>query len=159
MLVTLKQPQQRSFRLYEKWNEMNAIESKISTYIERGQNRELAEVLQNNPSVWNELGSWFIVAVLAHNFEAISILYRFYPDVNFRNSDGESAFSYACVEDQFEIAKLLHCLGASINAPDLQGATPLDWAVCHASPEFRTWLKSIGGRRNFNDPEWPYKSH
>lgn len=137
---------------------MNGIESKISTYIERGQNRELADILQNNPLVCNELASWFIVAVLAHNFEAISILYRFYPDVNFQNADGESAFSYACVEDQFEIAKLLHRLGANINAPDLQVATPLDWAVCHARPEFRTWLKTIGGKRNFSDPEWPQKS-
>lgn len=136
---------------------MNAIESQISECIQNGQTVELTRVIQSTPIACEMLAPWFIVAVLARNLEAISVLYRYFPDVNFQNYDGETAFSYACAEDQFEIAKLLHSLGANINLADRQGATPLDWAVCHASPEFRSWLKRIGCKRNFDYPEWPYK--
>ena len=39
-----------------------------------------------------------------------------------------------------------------------EGGSPLDWAVCHSSPELRDWLVSIGGRRHddsYAPGPWP----
>ena len=32
----------------------------------------------------------------------------------------------------------------------------MDWAVCHARPAFREWLKEVGGIRNRDHDEWPW---
>src|SRR5262245_24492756 len=69
-------------------------------------------------------------------------------DVNARNESGETAFSYACAHNAFEVAKLLHSRGANINTIDKGNGSPLDWAVCQSSPEFCAWLASVGGKRH-----------
>ncbi len=77
--------------------------------------------------------------------------------VNAANEHQETAFSYACANNVFEVAKLLHERGAEINTIDEGGGSPLDWAVCWSSYEFRAWLREIGGRRHDNSyPEVPW---
>ena len=79
-------------------------------------------------------------------------------DVDARNSDGETAFSYACAYNTLAAAKLLASRGAEINTVDSSGGSPLDWAVCWSSPEFREWIVAIGGKRHDNSYEpwtWP----
>ncbi|PCJ56931.1 MAG: hypothetical protein COA79_17485 [Planctomycetota bacterium] len=83
-------------------------------------------------------------------------LIEFKPNINHKNNSGETAFSFACARDEFEMAKFLYEHGAEINTVDNGGGTPLDWAICYASPEFRTWLKSIGGIRKSTHEEWAY---
>jgi uncharacterized protein len=78
-------------------------------------------------------------------------------DVNTCNDRGETAFSYACANNSLAAAKLLYARGADINTVDAGGGSPLDWAVSHASPEFRDWLISVGGQRHDNTYEpWPW---
>jgi ankyrin repeat protein len=78
-------------------------------------------------------------------------------DVNSFNERGETAFSFACVENQLLVAKFLVSRGAEINSVDAGGGSPLDWAVCHSSPEFREWLIGIGGKRHDLSYEaWPW---
>jgi hypothetical protein len=69
-------------------------------------------------------------------------------DINATNESGETAFSYACANDALEVAKLLYAHGANINTVDNGGGSPLDWAVCWSSTEFRDWLKGVGGTRH-----------
>jgi len=79
-------------------------------------------------------------------------------DVNTRNERGETAFSYACANNCLAAAKLLYSRGADVNTVDAGGGSPMDWAVCQASPEFRHWLTSVGGQRHDNSYEpwsWP----
>jgi ankyrin repeat protein len=78
-------------------------------------------------------------------------------DVNARNERGETAFSFACANNSLSAAVLLHSRGADINTVDAGGESPLDWAVCWSSPEFRAWLVSVGAKRHDKryDP-WPW---
>lgn len=77
-------------------------------------------------------------------------------DVNVANERGETAFSFACAYNQFEAAKILFDAGAQINTCDVGGGSPLDWAVCHASQEFRDWLVANGAVRHDDSyPPWP----
>ena len=64
-------------------------------------------------------------------------------DVNACNDMAETAFSYACANDAFEAAKLIHAHHAEINRPDTHGATALDWAKYTASREMYEWMRSI----------------
>ena len=93
-------------------------------------------------------------ALLLALYCAIAILLDHGVNVNWTNCDGETAFSYTCARNQFAAAKLLHLHGANINSVDSSGGTPLDWAVCHGHPDFRAWLRRIGGIRNFDWDEW-----
>ncbi|WP_068140627.1 ankyrin repeat domain-containing protein [Roseimaritima ulvae] len=104
----------------------------------------------------HDLGECLIMASYLGNIGAMKVLLEYDADVHWKNEDGETAFSFACAYDQFDAARLLHQHGADINSVDSSGGTPLDWAVCHARPEFRAWLKDIGGRRNSDHEEWPW---
>ena len=78
-------------------------------------------------------------------------------DVNAKNEVGETAFSYACANNKLDAAKCLYSRGADINTVDKRGGSPLDWAVCWSSPEFREWLIHIGGKRHADSYEpWPW---
>lgn len=103
-----------------------------------------------------DLGEWLTLASSLGCLNAMNALLKFNADVLWQNENGETAFSFACAYDQLEAARLLHRHGAYINSVDASGGTPLDWAVCHARPEFREWLKSIGGTRNTDHEEWPW---
>ncbi|WP_442511691.1 ankyrin repeat domain-containing protein [Novipirellula sp. SH528] len=103
-----------------------------------------------------DLGEWLAMASYLGSLDAMKALLEYDADVHWKNDDGETAFSFACAYDQFDAARLLHQRGADINSVDSSGGTPLDWAVCHARPEFRAWLKDIGGTRNSDHEEWPW---
>ncbi len=78
--------------------------------------------------------------------------------INARNERGETAFSYACANNALACAKLLFARGADINTKDAGGGSPLDWALCWSSHEFRDWLAGVGGRRHDESYEpwaWP----
>lgn len=104
----------------------------------------------------SDLGEWLTMASHLGSLDAMEALFEYDADVHWKNDDGETAFSFACAYDQFDAARLLHQHGADINSVDSSGGTPLDWAVCHARPEFRAWLKDIGGTRNSDHEEWPW---
>jgi len=100
----------------------------------------------------------FIDATLAEDFEAMRAMLDEGHDVNASNEDGETAFSYCCAHNKLKAAKLLVSHGAEINTVDKGGGSPLDWAVCWSSPEFRQWLTEIGGKRHDDSHEpgpWP----
>ncbi len=103
-----------------------------------------------------DLGEWLTMASYLGRLNAMNALLEFKADIRWKNEEGETAFSFACAYDQFDAAQLLHQHGADINSVDSSGGTPLDWAVCHARPEFRRWLKDIGGIRNSDHEEWPW---
>ena len=78
-------------------------------------------------------------------------------NVNARNERGETAFSYACANNALAVAQLLFGSGADINTVDIGSGSPLDWAVCWSSPEFRDWLAKVGGKRHDDGYEpWPW---
>jgi len=104
----------------------------------------------------HDLGEWLTMASHLGSLDVMKALLDCDADVHWKNGDGETAFSFACAHDQFAAARLLHQHGADINSVDSSGGTPLDWAVCHARPEFRAWLKSIGGTRSSDHDEWPW---
>ena len=98
-----------------------------------------------------------IAAVVAHDTATVRRLLDAGEDVNAANESGETAFSYACANDAFAVARLLHSLGANINTVDDGRGSPLDWAVCWSSHEFRAWLKSVGGKHHdHSSAEWPW---
>lgn len=79
-------------------------------------------------------------------------------DINARSEHCETAFSFACANNSLSVAKILHSRGADINTIDVGGGSPLDWAVCWSSPEFRAWLVSVGGKRHdasYDPWQWP----
>ncbi|MGI9242511.1 MAG: ankyrin repeat domain-containing protein [Verrucomicrobiales bacterium] len=103
-----------------------------------------------------ELGGWLALASAEGKLKSMRFLLRLGANVNHRSEDGESPFSWACARNQLASAKLLLQFGADVNAPLSSGLTPLDCAVCWASPEFRMWLKGAGGRRSTTYDEWPW---
>ena len=104
-----------------------------------------------------KLSEEMIDAVVADDVGAVTRLLDSGQDVGARNEHGETAFSFACASNAFAVARLLHSLGADVNTIDNGGGSPLDWAVCWASPEFRDWLKSVGGVRHDDSyPEHPW---
>jgi ankyrin repeat protein len=103
------------------------------------------------------LSNTMIEAVLLNDMARLNALLDDGVDINARNERGETAFSFACANNCLAAARLLHSRGADINSVDTGGGSPLDWAVCQSSPEFREWLISVGGRRHdaCYDP-WPW---
>jgi ankyrin repeat protein len=98
-----------------------------------------------------------VTAVVRNDVEGVRRRLDAGEDVNARNDDGETAFSYACANNALDVAKLLHACGANVNAVDRGGGSPLDWAVCWSSPEFRAWLVRVGAvRRDVSYPEHPW---
>ena len=103
------------------------------------------------------LSEEMIEAVVANDVSAVERLLDAGQDINACNEQAETAFSFACANDSFAVAKALHARGAEINNVDAGGGSPLDWAVYWASPEFRAWLKSVGAVRNDESyPEHPW---
>jgi ankyrin repeat protein len=99
-----------------------------------------------------------ISAVITNDIERLIALLDSGADINSRNERGETAFSFACSYNALPAAQALVSRGADINTVDVGGGSPLDWAVCHSSPEFREWLIGVGGRRHDNSFEpwaWP----
>ncbi len=88
-----------------------------------------------------------IRAVVADDVERLIALLDAGADVNARNEASETAFSYACAYNALAAAQVLFARGADINTVDAGGGTPLDWAVCQSSPEFREWLIGVGAKR------------
>jgi ankyrin repeat protein len=98
-----------------------------------------------------------ISAVVAGDLNGVCSILDAGIDINASNENGETAFSYACAYNQLEVAQLLFSRGANVDTVDAGGGSPLDWAVCHASPEFREWLVSVGGERHDRSYEpWPW---
>jgi ankyrin repeat protein len=91
-------------------------------------------------------------AVVQNDVARVAKLLDARQNVNACNESSETAFSYACANNAFEVAKLLHARGANVNTIDAGNGSPLDWAVYLSSPEFCAWLKSIGGKRH---DVWP----
>lgn len=102
------------------------------------------------------LGPCLLLAASEGKVDVASLLIDLGADVNYRTLEGETPFSFACANDRLDVAKLLYANGADINSVVAGGVTPLDWAVCWASPEFRSWLKGIGGVRKSMFDEWPW---
>jgi ankyrin repeat protein len=106
------------------------------------------------------LSNEMVVAVVSEDVVRISALLNAGVDINARNERGETAFSFACANNALSAAILLHSRGADINTIDSGGGSPLDWAVCQSSPEFRAWLIGVGGKRmdtSYDPWPWPLK--
>ena len=132
------------------------IASTLSGAVEANDARAIRQAITDFGLDGHDLGEWLTLASHLGHVTAMKTLLEFDADVHWKNEDGETAFSFACAYDQFDAARLLHDSGANINSVDSSGGTPLDWAVCHARPEFREWLKSVGGIRNSDHDEWPW---
>jgi ankyrin repeat protein len=138
-------------------NRKQDFESTLSNAIERNDPqaiRRLAAVHSLEGSC--VFDAWLSLASRLGKLDALGVLLDLATDINWANDDGETAFSYACAYNQCEAAKLLYTRGANINTVDSSGGKPLDWAVCHCHPEFRQWLRSVGGERSLSHDEWPY---
>ena len=133
------------------------IEIEISDAIVADDAKVLRAVIANRSLAGTKtLDGWLSLTAQLGHLNTLEILVESGAAINWANDDGETAFSYACSRNQFDAAKLLFQHGADINSVDSSGGTPLDWAVCHAAPDFRAWLRSIGGRRNLDYSEWPW---
>lgn len=132
------------------------LESALATAIERDDVVEIQK-LAFTPSldVPGIFSAWLSYASRLGRLNALGALLDLSTNIDWANDDGETAFSYACAYNQPEAATLLHSRGANINTVDSGGGKPLDWAVCHCPPEFRRWLRSVGGERNLDYEEWP----
>ena len=98
----------------------------------------------------------FVQAALSGDTDSLQRMLDDGFDVNQSNTEGETAFSWCCAENVLVSAKFLHANGADVNVRLAGVSTPLDIAVCWASPEFRGWLRSVGGTRLNNFEEWPW---
>ena len=107
------------------------------------------------------LSEEMIDAVVADDVGRVVTLLEAGADINARNECGETAFSYACAYNALAVAKALFQRGAEIDTVDAGGGSPLDWAICQSSPEFREWLIGVGGKRHdlsYEPWPWPPKS-
>ena len=100
--------------------------------------------------------SIFIQAALLTDLDTMEKMLSAGFDINSHSETGETAFSWCCAENKLESAKFLKANGADVNAKIADNCTPLDVAVCWASPEFREWLRSVGGCRMHDWNEWPW---
>jgi ankyrin repeat protein len=98
----------------------------------------------------------FIQAALSGDTDSLQRMLDDGFDVNQSNTEGETAFSWCCTRNVLVSARFLHANGADVNAPIAGVSSPLDIAVCQASPEFRDWLRSVGGKRLKDFEEWPW---
>lgn len=103
-----------------------------------------------------QLGPWLTFAAREGKCGSVLVLIQLGADVNYMNENGETPFSFACARNHLQAAKLLHKHGANVNEVVCGESTPLDIAVCWASPDFRSWLMSIGGIRKQDFAEWPW---
>ncbi len=133
------------------------IDSDISSAIERDDAETLRDIIRSSSMAAHEsLGGWLTIASYCGKLSALKVLLELNANVNWKNDDGETPFSYACAYNQFESARILHEHGANVNSVHASGCTPLDIAVCRASPEFREWLKRVGATRSTDHDEWPW---
>ena len=95
-----------------------------------------------------KLSEKMVRAVCDDDVEAVAKLLDARQNVNAKNENGETAFSYACASNAFKVAKLLHSRGANINTIDKGNGSPLDWAACWSSKKFCAWLESVAGKRH-----------
>ena len=103
----------------------------------------------------------FVDAACSQNIGLMQNMITAGYEVNQSNSEGETAFSWCCSKNALSSAKFLFNNGADVNvtlgSDECGGfAKPLDVAVCWASPEFREWLRSVGGLRLKDSEEWPW---
>jgi len=98
----------------------------------------------------------FVEVALNEDIEGMSMMLDAGFDVNAANERGETAFSFCCANNKIASAKFLFGRGANVNTVDAGGGTPLDWAVCWSSPQFRDWLAGIGGIRKASHEPWPW---
>jgi len=109
---------------------------------------------------WDEM-SIFVDAACSQNIGLMKKMIEKGYDVNQSGVEGETAFSWCCQRNSLSSAKFLFENGADVNATFGSVACggfskPLDVAVCWASPEFRGWLRSVGGTRLKDSEEWPW---
>lgn len=103
------------------------------------------------------LGDEMVDAVVADDVGRVVALLEAGADINASNDRGETAFSFACTNNALAVARVLFLHGADINTVDAGGGSPLDWAVCWSSLEFRDWLIGAGGERHDRSYEpWPW---
>jgi uncharacterized protein len=67
-------------------------------------------------------------------------------DVNTVNAAHQSVLMHCCANGRSKAARLLVARGADVNLIDHGGTTAMDFAVRHASRDFRDWLARAGGR-------------
>jgi ankyrin repeat protein len=87
-------------------------------------------------------------AATQHDVNLVADLLRYGADPHAKNDSNETAFSYACSSDAFDVARILYAAGVDVNTVDATGGTPLDWASQWASDEFRAWLVKIGCKKS-----------
>jgi len=93
--------------------------------------------------------SWKMInAVCDNDVKAVANLLDARQNVNAKNENGETAFSYVCSRNAFAVAKLLYSRGANINTIDKGNGSPLDWAASRSSKKCRAWLKGVGGKHH-----------
>ena len=122
--------------------------------MDEGDTHNLQRLLTGADVEQQDLDDYLILALAGQPpihgapLESVKLLVELGADVNYRNEHGETPFSFTCAWNRFDCAKYLYEQGVEINTVDERGGSPLDWAVCHASQEFRDWLLSIGARRH-----------
>jgi ankyrin repeat protein len=67
-----------------------------------------------------------VTAVVDNNVKAVSKFLDSGHEIDACNENGETAFSYSCANNSWEVAKLLHARGANINTIDKGNGSPLD---------------------------------
>jgi len=95
-----------------------------------------------------KLSQKMVRAVCDKDIKAVASLLDARQNVNAKNENGETAFSYACAMNALAVAKLLHSRGADVNTIDKGNGSPLDWAASRASKGFCAWLIGVGGRHH-----------
>ena len=71
-------------------------------------------IVSRNRFSLEDLGGWLSLAASEGETRAITALVEKGASPKHQNTEGESPFSYACANNQFESAKLLYKLGADV---------------------------------------------
>jgi len=132
-----------------------ANERLLLSYVAKDDAKALKQLIESKlKSI--ELGPYLIFAACEGKVHCLSMMIELGAEVNYQNESNETPFSFACADNQLESAKILYKYGANINTVLPGNATPLDVAVCWTPPEFRNWLRSVGGIRGKDFAEWPW---
>ena len=67
-------------------------------------------------------------------------------DVNTVNAARQTVLMHCCANDRQRAARFLVARGADLNVTDHGGTTAMDFALRHASRDFRDWLAGAGAR-------------
>lgn len=67
-------------------------------------------------------------------------------DVNTVNVARQTVLMHCCANDRQRTARFLVARGADLNVSDHGGTTAMDFALRHASRDFRDWLAGAGAR-------------